>query len=367
MQKLGAIKEYLWKSFSSRFGSKYCSESMEDISEINLLQFSQNDKFLLVITRSLHSWILDTETWTTLNSIDLKKLKYKSSPNGPLNFDKIDFISCAALTFDAEYLYLGLTSGEIYVVEVQSHSVVYANQSHTNSITNIILFDDYISFLTSGEDADIKFWDINNEKPILIFKKHYASIEFLNIIPIDDRKLSVNNAQAISVDSSGMIIFWDLHDGTILQIKKIEPNASYLISETQPFKVLSASFRQEKVVAELLDLTTDNKIQSVENMLISEDLASTPSHMVSLQKINLESKKPNFFFATKNCKNYCIANRKDREIWVSNISQPGRRIKININMNLKILKANHNFTSFIASNGSCLKIYMLENNYHDFL
>ena len=111
------------------------------------------------------------------------------------------------------------------------------------------------------------------------------------MVSIDDRKLAVGNAQVTSVDSSGMILFWDLSDGTILQIKKIEPNASYLISETQPFKVLSSYFQQEKVVAELLDLTTDNKIQSIENTILSDNLvASTPSHMVSLQKINLESK-----------------------------------------------------------------------------
>ena len=93
VEKMKSIKEYFWKNFSSRFASKYCSESMEDNSDINLLQFTRNDKFLLVITRSLHAWILDTEAWATLNSIDLKKLKYKSSPDGPHNFDKVFFIS----------------------------------------------------------------------------------------------------------------------------------------------------------------------------------------------------------------------------------------------------------------------------------
>jgi len=110
MQKLDSIKEYFWKSFSSRFGPKYCSESKNDIANISLLKFSRNDKFLLVITQSLHAFILDTETWSTLNFIDLKKLNDKTSPEGHNYSDKIDFISSAALSYDAEYLYLGIFS-----------------------------------------------------------------------------------------------------------------------------------------------------------------------------------------------------------------------------------------------------------------
>lgn len=198
------------------------------------------------------------------------------------------------------------------------------------------------------------------------FLRHYSSVDFLNVISIDDRRLSVDNAQVTSVDSSGMVIVWDLSDGSILQIKKIEPNASYLISETQPLKIISSYFKQDKIIAELLDLSTENRIQSIEGFYdVENELGSTPSHMITLQKINSESKsmvksftfflkntlEPNFFFANKNCRNFCIANKRDKQIWVSNIYQPGKRIKIDINMSLKILHSNHSFTSFIASDG----------------
>mgnify|MGYP003578353339 CR=1 FL=1 len=123
------------------------------------------------------------------------------------------------------------------------------------------------------------------------FFRHYSPVEFLNVISIDDRRLSVENAQVTSVDSSGMALVWDLSDGSILQIKKIEPNASYLISETQSLKIISSYFKQDKIVAELLDLSTENRIQSVEGFYdVDNELGSTPSHMVSLQKINSESK-----------------------------------------------------------------------------
>ena len=88
-----------------------------------------------------------------------------------------------------------------------------------------------------------------------------------------------------------MALIWDLSDGSILQIKKIEPNASYLISETQPLKIISSYFKQEKMVTELIDLSTENRIQSVEGFFdVENELGSTPSHMISLQKINSESK-----------------------------------------------------------------------------
>ncbi len=89
MQKLDSIKEYFWKSFSSRFGPKYCSESKDDITNISLLKFSRNDRFLLVITQSLLGFILETETWSTLNFIDLKKLNYTTSPEGNNYSDKV--------------------------------------------------------------------------------------------------------------------------------------------------------------------------------------------------------------------------------------------------------------------------------------
>jgi len=188
----------------------------------------------------------------------------------------------------------------LYVIEIRQHSILFVTKSHNSSITNIFPFDDSFSVLTSGVDADIKLWDINNESPSQIFKKHYSSVDFLNVISIDDRRLSVDNAQVTSVDSSGMVIVWDLSDGSILQIKKIEPNASYLISETQPLKIISSYFKQDKIIAELLDLSTENRIQSIEGFYdVENELGSTPSHMITLQKINSESKKPNFSLPIK--------------------------------------------------------------------
>ena len=73
------IKEYYWKEFIANLGSNFCCESKEDITHIHLIEFSKDDRMVIVVNRALYCWVLETENWNILIFLNIKTLNFNSS------------------------------------------------------------------------------------------------------------------------------------------------------------------------------------------------------------------------------------------------------------------------------------------------
>jgi hypothetical protein len=68
-----AIGDYFVSEMRKAYANCSC-DCHEELAYIDRMVFSQNSLFLLVITKSLYAWILNTVNWNIEEQMDLKNL-----------------------------------------------------------------------------------------------------------------------------------------------------------------------------------------------------------------------------------------------------------------------------------------------------
>jgi len=135
------------------------------------------------------------------------------------------------------------------------------------------------------------------------------------------------------------------------------------VSSIKPLKLIISYIKEENIITEFINLEKLEKQQHTEGVLLENEFISPSYYTTSLnsKSKDFKSKKsfpfvkiilePNFFFSNTNGTTFCIANKNDKEIRISHSGQRGHQVKINLDMELKILKPNSSFTYFLACDG----------------
>jgi len=154
----------------------------------------------------------------------------------------------------------------------------------------------------------------------------------------------------------------------VLQVFKGHPNGSYWISSINPLKLIISYIKDEKLFTEWISFETKEDKQEITDGYVLENEFISPSfYQTALNSKSKDFKsktkryffpllknntiEPYFFFSNRCATTYCIANKNDKEIRISHSGQRGQEVKINVGIDLKILKPNHSFTCFLASDG----------------
>ena len=118
-------------------------------NQIELLQYSKNSSYLLILNKANYIWIIDTLNWIVIKSLDLNSLQYEYDSKdellkviqiynkNKLNLKVIDCITSVSLSNEGILVGLGLNSGIIMIVQLLTNNLIWAFQAHLGKVNRL--------------------------------------------------------------------------------------------------------------------------------------------------------------------------------------------------------------------------------------
>lgn len=204
----------------------------------------------------------------------------------------------------------------------------------------------------------------NNENRIAnSFLRHYGAIEVISVVDAENNYATGNKIYIGSIDQNGLVLIWNLKDGEVLKMLKVQANAAYSISDSYPTKLLFSYQDEKTTYIELINLETDEKFKRIEGIRLGDESISSGSyctHMGSKSKTFKSKKKslkfikklePHFFLSNISATSYCVSNKNPKTLRICNVNNLGIEAKVDLNQQTRYLKANSSLTALAACDG----------------
>jgi WD40 repeat protein len=112
-------------------------------------------------------------------NMETGKMEKEWEGNGLKDIDSL------VVTADAKYLFLGLHSGDIIMLDLKDGKTLKEFKGHTWTVTSLVLSSDNKKLVSGSFDADVKVWDIETEKELLSTR---ASNHVCSLVLTSDEK-----------------------------------------------------------------------------------------------------------------------------------------------------------------------------------
>lgn len=147
-----------------------------------------------------------------------------------------DSVTSSALFLDGKHAYVGLSNGNINLLETMTGKVLATLSGHEGAVKSIITTVDNQYALSAGEDADIRLWDIKSGECIRVLKGHTDTVSSMAIFP--------DNKTIVTGGYDSVLRMWDMFSGKCLRTFEghnacitsvaITPKGKYIISGSAP-------------------------------------------------------------------------------------------------------------------------------------